>query len=244
MEFKIIQKLTPNKFSRNGWKPDIIVSHITEGGYLGAVSWLMNPVSQASAHFVVSKKGEITQLVDVREAAWINGTSENPTSLKFYGHSSLQSVRERKTNANFYSVGIEHEGFYSTNRGKLTDLQLQATIWLHKHIISEVKRIYGTDITIDRNHIVGHYQVNPITKPNCPGQNFQWDELLFNLRTQEEQMEEVKRYAGIKDMPEWMKPYVLRWIEKGFIKGDGNNLNLTEDMIRTLVVVERMLGGK
>lgn len=181
-EFKIIKKNSPNKMSRKGWKPDMIVSHITEGSYAGAVSWLCNPKSGASAHFVVSKKGEITQLVDIREAAWCNGTSTDPQKSNHYSKSSLKIVRDRKTNANYYTISIEHEGFYKDGYGALTPEQLEATIWLHKYIIDEVKNIYGIEIPLDREHIVGHYQIDPVRKPNCPGSNFQFDEILKALR--------------------------------------------------------------
>lgn len=181
-EFKIIKKNSPNKMSRKGWKPDIIVSHITEGSYAGAVSWLCNPKSGASAHFVVSKKGEITQLVDIREAAWCNGTSTDPKKNNHYSKSSLKIVRDRKTNANYYTISIEHEGFYKDGYGALTPEQLEATIWLHRYIIDEVKKIYGIEIPIDREHIVGHYQIDPIRKPNCPGKAFQWDKLIEGLK--------------------------------------------------------------
>ena len=51
----ISKQNSPNKYNgRNGWKPDMIVCHITEGSYSGAVSWLCNPASEASAHFVIS----------------------------------------------------------------------------------------------------------------------------------------------------------------------------------------------
>lgn len=181
-EFKITKKSSPNKMSRNGWKPDMIVSHIAEGTYDGTISWLCNPKSQASAHFVISKKGEITQLVDIREAAWGNGTSTDSKKNNHYSKSSLKIVRDRKTNANYYTISIEHEGFYNQGKGKLTPEQLEATIWLHKYIIDEVKNIYGIEIPLDREHIVGHYQIDPIRKPNCPGSNFQFDEILKALR--------------------------------------------------------------
>ena len=186
-EFRIIQGSTPNKMNRQGWIPDLIVSHITEGNFDGAVSWLSSPRSKASSHFIVAQDGRITQLVDIKEAAWINGTDKDPTKDNFYGNSLLKIVRERKTNANFYSVGIEHEGIHSKTKGKLTDRQFEATIWLHEHIISEIKRIYGTDIILDREHIVGHYQVDPIRKPFCPGKFFQFDEIIVALKKKEEE---------------------------------------------------------
>lgn len=201
-EFKIIQKQSPNKMSRQGWKPDMIVSHITEGSYAGAVSWLCNPKSQASAHFVVSKKGEITQLVDIREAAWINGTSTDSKKSNYYGNSSLKLVKDRKTNANYYTIGIEHEGFSKDGQGKLTKEQLGATIWLHNYIIDEVKKNYGIDIPLDRDHIVGHYQISPRSKPNCPGSDFQWDELINKLREDVVTMalEKWQEEMGIKSL--------------------------------------------
>lgn len=175
----ITKKNSPNKYNgRNGWKPDMIVCHITEGSYNGAISWLCNPASKASAHYVVAKDGRVTQLVDLRDGAWCNGTSTNSTSNVYYGKSTLKAVRDRKTNANYYTISIEHEGRWAENKGKLTDAQKVATIELIKHIKREVKTIFGIDMPIDRAHIVGHYEVSPISKPNCPGGNFQFDEII------------------------------------------------------------------
>lgn len=206
-EFKITKKNSPNKMSRRGWKPDMIVNHITEGSYAGAVSWLCNPKSGASAHFVISRKGEITQLVDIREAAWANGTSTDPNKNNYYGKSSLKLVRDRKTNANYYTISIEHEGFYKDGYGALTPKQLEASIWLHKHIIEEVKKIYGIEIPLDRNHIVGHYQIDPIRKPNCPGRAFQFDEIIQALREDVVIMalEKWQREMGVKAIKELSK---------------------------------------
>jgi N-acetyl-anhydromuramyl-L-alanine amidase AmpD/TusA-related sulfurtransferase len=177
----IIKHNSPNKYNgRNGWKPDMIVCHITEGSFAGAVSWLCNPASQASAHFVVAKDGRVAQLVDIKDGSWCNGTSVDlaKSPKTHYSKSTLRTVRERKTNANYYTISIEHEGFWKDGKGKLTDVQKKATIELIKHIRSEVKRIFGTDIPMNREHIVGHYEINPITKPNCPGVNFQFEEII------------------------------------------------------------------
>ena len=230
-EYNIIQKQSPNRMSRYGWTPDIIVSHITEGVYAGAISWLCNPASEASAHFVVSKNGEITQLVDIREAAWINGTrmKKEDKGPGWYGDALLQLVRDRKTNANFYSVGIEHEGFWGQGKGRLTDEQFKATAWLHKYIIAEIKRIYGNNIILDREHIVGHYQIDPIRKPNCPGQNFQWDELLKKLKVGEEMSDVLKLDE------QWQWDMLLEQVKglrtKGFLNNDTWEQKITNKTI-------------
>lgn len=177
----IIKRNSPNQGSRNGWKPDMIVCHITEGSYSGAVSWLCNPVSGVSANFVVSQKGEVTQLVDIQNMAWCNGTSTDPSSRVYYGKSSLELVRSRKTNANYYTISIEFEGFWNKTKGKLTSAQFKAAVELMQHIRSEVKRIYGITIPVDRQHIVGHFEISPVTRPYCPGEAFQFEELIQNL---------------------------------------------------------------
>ncbi len=175
----IEQRVSPNKNAgRSGWKPDIIVCHITDGSYAGAVSWLCNKDSGVSAHFVVSKNGDVVQLVPLTDTAWCNGTSTNPSDSRYYGASRLSAVRERKTNANYYTIGIEHEGISSQTNGRLTDLQQAASVDLIKHIRSEVKKIFNTEIPLCRTNIVGHCDVTPKWKPNCPGRDFQFDEII------------------------------------------------------------------
>ncbi|WP_052446704.1 N-acetylmuramoyl-L-alanine amidase [Candidatus Soleaferrea massiliensis] len=180
---KIVQKPTSNKFNgRDGWNPDMIVCHITEGSYAGAVSWMCNPVSQVSAHYCISRKGEVTQLVPLTDAAWCNGTSADASSGVYYGKSTLKTVRDRRTNANYYTVGIEHEGIYSQTYGALTDAQLTAAAELIAYIRSEVKRIYGTDIPADRSHIVGHSEIAPVAKPHCPGSGYPFHEIISRVK--------------------------------------------------------------
>lgn len=50
-----------------------------------------------------------------------------------------------------------------------------------------------------------------------------------------------KEYDTVKEVPEWAQPYVQKWVDEGIIAGDGKELNLTMNMIRTLIAVERML---
>lgn len=54
---------SPHKASRNGVKPTHLIVHAMAGTYQGSISWFKNPVSKVSAHYLVSKKGEITCMV-------------------------------------------------------------------------------------------------------------------------------------------------------------------------------------
>ena len=161
------------KKTKKTFSPQIIVCHIMEGYYESGIGWLRNPASSASAHFVVSKKGEISQLVDILNMAWTQGVGVNPTNVI--------AKSKMPADPNAYCISIENEGFYYENKGALTEAQLAANIWLIGYIISEVKRRFNVIIPADREHIIGHYELCPLRKPNCPGQNFQWDKIINAL---------------------------------------------------------------
>lgn len=91
---------TPN-ISRGTNQMLCIVLHSTEGSFNGAISWLTNPKSKASCHYVVSKKGEVVKLASDSDITWHAGKSKwiNPKTKKVY------------TNINNISIGIEQEHF-------------------------------------------------------------------------------------------------------------------------------------
>lgn len=52
---------------------------------------------------------------------------------------------------------------------------------------------------------------------------------------------EIKRYKNISEMPEFYQGYIKKWVAAGYIKGNSDGtLDFTEDMIRCLIIVERM----
>lgn len=210
--YKIVQKGNKNTnfSSRDGHIPAIIVNHISGGSMSSMDSWFQsdgNTVS--SAHFGVSKAGEIHQYVAIDKMAWANG-------LKVDAMDEAKSsiVRERKpVNPNKYSVSIEHEG----TDGTLTEAQFKASVWLHFYIQSEVERMYGKKIVFDEKHILGHFQIDPKRKPYCPGPNFPWARLYQELKgnTQAKEEDEPMTAAEKKEM-DALKSTVeaqSKWIE-------------------------------
>jgi N-acetylmuramoyl-L-alanine amidase len=90
---------SPNFSERGHDKPELIVDHYTRGGRAqGTVSWLTNPVSRRSSHFVISREGTIWQLVELDKKAWHAGISE----------CTKPSTGEVESNVNTYSIGIEY----------------------------------------------------------------------------------------------------------------------------------------
>lgn len=79
-------RLTPNQ---GGVRPQTfgIVLHSTRGGqvpgveYQATINWFMNEASQVSAHMVISREGEMTQMVPWGAVAWHAGWELNHSYL-------------------------------------------------------------------------------------------------------------------------------------------------------------------
>lgn len=158
----IIWSPSPNFSSRKGRVPTAIVNHITAGNFPGCLSWMKNPAAQASANYLVTRAGEIYQLVKDEDASWHAGIVNKPNWSLYDG-----------TNPNRYTIGIEHENL---GGGQLTEAQYQATLVLHKQLIAKYK------ISVDADHIIGHYRIDSVNRPNCPGPNFPWERLFTDLK--------------------------------------------------------------
>ncbi len=146
----IIQKPSPNfKLGRDTYKPEIIVIHIMAGTLTGTDSWFGTSASEVSAHYGIGHNGEIHQYVDERNVAWQAGRVSGPTF----------KLSKLGVNPNLYTIGIEHEGMDLSKDG--TQAQLEASAALIRDICIRWA------IPMDRDHIIGHYQVFD-QKPNCP----------------------------------------------------------------------------
>ncbi len=153
-----------------------IVNHITAGLMPGTLSWLRNPAAKASAHYLISKNGEIYQLVKDENTAWHAGIVNQPDWPLYDG-----------SNPNYYTLGIEHEALAGEG---LTEKQYQASLWLHQHLLNKWR------IKLDRDHIIGHYRIDGINRKNDPGAAFPWDRLFQDLSKDE--AEESSELVNIK----------------------------------------------
>ena len=47
------------------------------------------------------------------------------------------------------------------------------------------------------------------------------------------------RYNTVKECPEWARKTIQKLIDKGYLTGDGKNLDLSHDMVRMFVINDR-----
>ncbi len=148
----IIQKKSPNFWSgRKGYKPEAVVIHIMDGTLIGTDSWFANTTSQVSAHYGIGKSGEVHQYVNEQDSAWHAGRVDAP----------VWKLIKPNINPNLYTIGIEHEG---KPEDVWTDAMKQASATLIREICERWQ------IPIDRNHVIGHFEIFS-KKPNCPATN-------------------------------------------------------------------------
>lgn len=184
----IVQVPSPNygyptgRHGRNLEQVQAIVCHIAAGTKAGLDATFRHP-NGVSAHYGVMKDGTVHQYVDEADAAYHAGILHQPDALSWVP-SSRRGVSDGR-NVNERSVGIEHEG--QTGEA-LTDAQFAATVALQREIIARYA------IPVDREHIVGHYQLDHVTRAHCPGDGFPWVALMAVLQ-EEEPMDQVTRDA-------------------------------------------------
>ncbi len=147
---------------RGGKKVEVLVVHTCAGSYSSCWGWLTTPYPtnpyKTSAHYVVNESGsEILALVDEANTA----------------HHVGKSWQGLPTNSR--SVGIEHGGFSYSGSNKWTEGQFAASAKLACDV---VKR---QNIVRDRNHIIGHYQPDPVNRANDPGTSFPWTEYMNRI---------------------------------------------------------------
>jgi hypothetical protein len=140
----------------------LIVVHVTEGTFASAISWFQNPHAHASANYVVSRQGAITQMVPNWDVAWHSG---NPW-------------------INRHSIGIEHEGFTNI-AATFTDAEYNASAQLAAGLMRHYL------LPIDRRHLIGHNEVPDPFHPGLfggashhtdPGAYWDWRRYLAYVR--------------------------------------------------------------
>ncbi len=140
--------------------PHMVIIHTCESNYASCWSWLDNPASQVSAHYVVNEDGsEISQLVREQSRAWHIAALYDCTLNRRH------ECWRNGVQSNHFTVGVEHAGFVSQDSFPRAQLDRSAAL------VCDVTR--DRAIPRDWQHIVGHGQLQPADRTD-PGPNWPW----------------------------------------------------------------------
>jgi N-acetyl-anhydromuramyl-L-alanine amidase AmpD len=140
--------------------PHMVIIHTCESNYPSCWSWLDNPASQVSAHYVVNEDGsEISQLVREQNRAWHIAALYDCTLNRRH------ECWRNGVQSNHFTVGIEHAGFVSQDSFPRAQLDRSAAL------VCDVTR--DRAIPRDWQHIVGHGQLQPADRTD-PGPHWPW----------------------------------------------------------------------
>lgn len=192
----------------------------------------------ASAHYVVDDYN-IIQCVEDYDTAYHCGTTGT------YKHKECR-------NAN--SIGIEICSNYKGGipSGKTyNDLKATDPNWYFtekslknaEELIAELCKKYNIPMV----NVIRHYDVTGKTCPapfvNGNGFNdwLRFKKNILNIIEKGEKEVGGIIYNKIEELPEWAKNEVKFFIDNGYLNGIGCNLLLSEDMVRLLVILYRVL---
>lgn len=191
-----LQRHSPNYWTGQYGNVLAVVMHIAAGGYQPSIEWLCNPASGVSAHFIVSKGGEITQMVSIYNSAranglsWANGRWKNARG-KFVAPTWDSIITG--VNPNLYTISIEHEGFPEDVRTpQMQDADVRLLRWLAQklHLRYEPGR-----------SLIGHRDIDPVDKWFCPGPHMDLAALAAAANDPLEQFPPISRDSPIVGPP-------------------------------------------
>lgn len=179
---------------------------------------------QASAHYFVDEHGAM-QSVAEGDTAWHCGA-------RAYWHPECR---------NSNSIGIE---MCSRKRADGSYYILPETVANAAALTREVMARYG----IDTEHMLRHYDVTgkrcPMPWVDDPAQWAAFKAMLTDNNTDEED-EDMTRYNTIDEVPSWAQDTVRKLVDAGALGGvGGGKLDLSMDMIRLLVITQRMIARR
>ena len=140
----------------------MLVQHRAQGSLAACDSWFNNPAAQASTNYAIGDgtdqfpDGTIHCYVDPDgpNSPYANGVVDKPDAV-------IQAIMARtgNVNLNWISESIEYAGLSGT---PLTVAQMASGIWL------SAWRLSARGLAVDRNHVVGHYEIDSVNRIDCP----------------------------------------------------------------------------
>jgi N-acetylmuramoyl-L-alanine amidase len=158
---KIIYNFSPNRSRNSRARNDIrfVIIHYTGmQSEIESIKRLKSPKTKVSCHYLINRKGQVTQMVKDKFIAWHAG----------------KSMWKKFINLNKHSIGIElvnkgHEfGYQNFSKKQIKNL-IKLCIYLKKKY------------SIKKENFLGHSDIAPLRKLD-PGEKFPWKKLsTYNI---------------------------------------------------------------
>ena len=182
------------------------------------------PNSHGSANYGIGNDGQIVLMVDEEKAACTSNSMENDHA----------------------AITIEVSNSATGGDWPVSEAAMESLVNLLVDICQRNPGIGRLNYTGDKTGNMTMHKWFAAT--GCPGAylcgKFPWiaEEVNRRLDAAEkpEEEETEMRYNTIEEVPDYAKATIRKLIDAGALQGDGNGLNLSEDMIRILVILDRM----
>lgn len=143
-----------------------LVMHVAEDNSRKDGDRYLASTPTKSAHFFVNRDGSVKQYVSVMDSAWANGLSplgggkwESPEGSTVVPKWAW--IRPN-VNPNHYTVSMEHQG----NAADVwTAAEFESTV----NIMKWLAPIKGVLWWVPGQNVIGHCDISPVDRPNCPG---------------------------------------------------------------------------
>lgn len=195
----------------------------------GNGNYFANNIVKASAHYFVDDDS-ITQTVPDNYAAWAVGGTKYP-SCSYTGGGKFYGIC---TNTN--SISIE-----------ICDDVKNGVVYPSAKTIEnalDLARMIMKKYNIPKDRVIRHFEV---TGKLCPAywcgdtsKDKLWKTEFWDKLDVVDSQEEIEvRYNTVAECPKWAQPTIQKLIDEEFLNGDGNGLDLSYDMVRMLVILDR-----
>ena len=226
-------QISPNSSARTKKIDRVTIHHVAGVTSIKALAAVFQPGSgrSASSNYGIANDGTIGLFVDESRRAWTSNSMENDNR----------------------AITIEVSNSEKGGEWPVSEAAMESLIKLLVDICQRNPGIKRLNFTGDTSGNMTFHKWFAAT--GCPGPylekkhpwiaeevNRRLDEAeKINKAPVEEKGEEEMRYNTLQEIPDYAKNTITKLVNAGILNGNGNGLNLSEDMIRILVLMERIL---
>src|SRR5215469_4222802 len=170
-----LDMMIPTNYSFDSMTPVAIVCHKTGGdAHLENVHNTFM-ATMRSTHFAVDTDGRVAQYVPLSRGAGGNCCPDKDQNGNLICDSFWFPLASRYGNLNLCTISIEHCDPTQNNSNPMPQAQVDASNKLIKWLCDTYN--------IATSHIKGHWSINPVNKPDCPGNTFDFNQLFSYINS-------------------------------------------------------------